>query len=63
MNDEDLCPICGNHSLYAQCSCGEWVIGCEECEIETDICDSYEEADEQWNTMMKQRITFITKLD
>ena len=63
-NDQsDVCPICHNHSLFVNCSLGEWSIGCDECGIETDICDSYEEAEEEWEKMMSQRISFVTKVD
>ena len=58
-NNEDVCPICHEESVYAECMCGEWVIGCSECNIETEPCDSYEEASKQWETMMKNRIKII----
>ena len=62
--DEDVCPICHQHSLYIQCTClGEWTIGCDECEIETGICNSYEEAELEWQAMMKNRKSFVVDLN
>ena len=62
--DEDVCPICHKHSLYTQCTCfGEWTIGCDECEIETGVCGSYEEAEQEWQAMMKNRKSFVVDLN
>lgn len=61
--DNNVCPICHNESLYVECSLGEWIIGCEECGIDTGPCNSYEDADEKWNRMMKERVSFITRVN
>lgn len=63
VDNSDICPICKNDSLYVQGMLGDWVVGCSECGIETEECDSYEEAIERWDRMMKERISFITKVD
>ena len=63
MDGSDICPICHNESLYEECSCGEWVIGCDVCGIETEPCDSEYEALKEWEQMMNQKISFVTKVD
>lgn len=60
-NYEDVCPICHEETLFAECMCGEWVIGCENCDIQTEPCSSYEEANEQWNTMMANRVKILLR--
>ena len=55
----NVCPICHKESLYIYLSCGEWVVGCDVCDIETEPKESQFEAEQEWERMMKDRLSFV----